>query len=457
MKHTARVSSFLFVFSIAVVVAIFSPVWTVSADSIPAGWQSSNMKAIGYSALDGKPASKLAIRQVNGRWYLYAAGRGVHVLDVTDPADPKYLKFIPGPKDSSVSQVTLHDNLMLTNLSRPITPEELSGQGDGFCKLQVEASPTKTYQEGVLIWDVSNPVDPKLLSHWEGHSAGTHRNSYPGGKYAFLSSTVPGYRGFILLILDVSDPLHPKEAGRWAYPGAKGDERPGEVCTSFHGPANLSPDGKMISAGYTPAVVNLDVSDIAHPKLIGKLSFVPPFNDAGTQAIHTVLPLWDRQMLFVSSEASRINCDEALNFAGLVDIKDPAKPRLISLFPVPVPPAGSPFRDFCEKGGRFGPHNVNQEIHLPDVEKPGNLIYLTYFNAGLRVYDIKNPRLPIESGWFMPPNPDTPKLSQGGMLKVNQTQEVLVDTRGNIYLTDSAWGIWILRYSGPDQPGPRSN
>jgi hypothetical protein len=28
---------------------------------------------------------------------------------------------------------------------------------------------------------------------------------------------------------------------------------------------------------------------------------------------------------------------------------------------------------------------------LPDVEKPGNLIYLTYFNAGVRVYDIKDP------------------------------------------------------------------
>jgi hypothetical protein len=41
---------------------------------------------------------------------------------------------------------------------------------------------------------------------------------------------------------------------------------------------------------------------------------------------------------------------------------------------LPVPPKGAPYKNFCEKGGRFGPHNVNQEIHLPDVEKPGNLI-----------------------------------------------------------------------------------
>ena len=48
-----------------------------------------------------------------------------------------------------------------------------------------------------------------------------------------------------------------------------------------------------------------------------------------------------------------------------------ANPRLLSLFPLPHPPPGAPYKNFCEKGGRFGPHNTNQEIHLPDVEKPG--------------------------------------------------------------------------------------
>ena len=49
---------------------------------------------------------------------------------------------------------------------------------------------------------------------------------------------------------------------------------------------------------------------------------------------------------------------------------------------------GAPYKDFCAKGGRFGPHNVNQQIHLPEVEKPGNLFYIAYFNAGLRIFDI---------------------------------------------------------------------
>ena len=120
---------------------------------------------------------------------------------------------------------------------------------------------------------------------------------------------------------------------------------------------------------------------------------------------------------------------------------------------LPVPPKGAPYKNFCEKGGRFGPHNVNQEVHLADVEKPGNLIYLTYFNAGLRVYDIKDPLLPVETGWFIPPQPS----EQAGPLPrdlVTQTEDVLVDTRGYIYVTDKQWGLWILRYTGPDQSAP---
>ena len=86
-----------------------------------------------------------------------------------------------------------------------------------------------------------------------------------------------------------------------------------------------------------------------------------------------------------------------LFLTGLIDIKDPTKPRLISTFPTPVPPKDAPYTDFCDKGGRFGPHNTNILQHNPDVEKQADLLYLTYFNAGLRIFDIKDPRLPKET------------------------------------------------------------
>ena len=90
-----------------------------------------------------------------------------------------------------------------------------------------------------------------------------------------------------------------------------------------------------------------------------------------------MLPLWDRKLAYVSSEAQKDECqDDGLNFAGLVDNSNPAHPRLISIFPTPLPPKDAPYKDFCDKGGRFGPHNTSQEIHNPAIQQPGNLIYV---------------------------------------------------------------------------------
>jgi hypothetical protein len=271
-----------------------------------------------------------------------------------------------------------------------------------------------------------------------------------------LSAAVPGYAGRILVFLDISDPKNPVEAGRWWMPGQKEGEQP-KVNASFHGPAIISNDGKTAYAGYGPSVVILDISEIAKPKLIGELKVSPPF---GGIPAHDVVPIPGKNILFLHGEATgggddpknKTACERPITTAAMIDIKDPAKPYLLSLFSRPMPPKGAPYADFCEKGGRFGPHNTNLEYHLPDVEKQADLIYLTYFNAGLRIYDIKNPRAPQEVGWFVPPTP----TKRYGPLPydklVSQTEDVLVDTRGNIYITDKNWGIFILRYTGPGQP-----
>ena len=434
--------------SAAVSIGVLFTQLAAHADPIPKGWQASNMKAIGYSGLDGRGgAFKMAIWQVAGRWYLYMGHewhRGWSILDVTNPTNPKYVKFVEGPDNTNTIQMEFHDNIMVTALQR----KQPNWGGD----------PNRPNEEGVLIWDISDPVNWTQLSHWKTGSTGVHRIGYPGGKYVNLTAAIPGYLGRILVFLDISDPKNPKEAGRWWMPGQKEGEQP-KLNATFHGPAIISDDGKTAYMGYGPAVVILDISDISKPKLIGQLTISPPF---GGIPAHDVLPIPGKNMLFVHGEATgggdtpddQPACARPITTAAMVDIKDPAKPYLVSILPTPVPPKGAPYTDFCDKGGRFGPHNTNLEYHLPDVEKQADLIYLTYFNAGLRIYDIKNPRLPKEIGWFIPPTP----TKRYGPLPydklVSQTEDVLVDTRGNIYITDKNWGIFVLRYTGPGQPKP---
>jgi hypothetical protein len=410
------------------------------ADPIPPGWVASNLQLVGFSGLGGHSAAfKLAITHAkNGHWYIFMGHSfeaGWSILDVTDPKNPRYVRFMPGPTGNVTSQVSLHGNLLITGL------DELRG------------SPlARPVENNVILWDISDPENPKEISRWKGGSGGSHRNSYPGGKYAYLATTMPGFQGRILVILDVSDPAHPVEAGRWWQPGQKdGEPLPpsGKIPAGLHGPANVSPDGKMISVAFYPEILNLDISDIAHPKRIGGLTMTPPFADNGAQSEHTVLPFWDRKLLYVSSEASASGCDtEPLNYAGFVDNKDPSKPRLISILPPPHPPTGLPYKDFCDKGGRFGPHNVNQEIHNPDVMPNGNALYIAYFDAGLQKYDVTDAHLPTNAGYFIPPErPDLPKHPTGGPHEspINWSEDLVIDTRGYIYVDDDKWGIWILR------------
>ncbi len=447
MKLTASESVARALLNVAMAVCVMATLAQGSYDDeIPKGWEASNIRPIGYSDLGGHEAFKMAIKHVGDHWYLYLGhftAQGWSIVDVTDPKNPQVVKFIAGPSDTSEGQVDLHDNIMITAL------QHRAGYG---------GDPNKQVNEGVLIWDINDPVNPKQLSWWKTGATGTHRNGYPGGKYVNLSAGMPGYKGQILVFLDISDPAHPKEAGRWWMPGQKEGEPPVPPMYGLHGPAVI--EGNRAYLGYSPAIVILDISDISKPKLIGQLTVSPPF---GTGIpVHDVMPIPGKDSLFAHAEGTGGGdtpegaraCTGALFLSGLIDIKDPTKPKLISTLPIPIPPKDASYPDFCDKGGRFGPHNTNILQHNPDVEKQGDLIYLTYFNAGLRIFDIKDPRLPKEVGWFIPPTPTKRRMPAPYDKLESQTEDVLVDTRGNIYITNKQWGLFCVRYTGPGEPAP---
>ncbi|OFW09277.1 MAG: hypothetical protein A3H27_03725 [Acidobacteria bacterium RIFCSPLOWO2_02_FULL_59_13] len=206
-------------------------------------------------------------------------------------------------------------------------------------------------------------------------------------------------------------------------------------------------------------MVIVDISDVTKPQFVSQLDFHPPFGST-TVGTHTVQPLKGRGLAIVLTEALgppevRIPCDEPISAAAIVDIKDPKNPRLISLFPVPVPPPDSPHKNFCEKPGRFGPHNLNEHQHSRFTDHNENMVYIAYDNAGLRVYDISDARLPREVAYFIEPPPgksanrkSPAHLASLGCPRCIQAEDVVVDTRGYIYLTDSNQGLWILRLSG---------
>ncbi len=399
-----------------------------------------NVSVVGYSDLAGRGgAFKLAIEERNGRWYMYMGHlwhRGWTILDVTDPSKPQFVKFIPGPFNTWTIQMEVFDHVMLTALEN--MPASWGGD------------PTQPFEDGVYIWSLADPVNPQLQGQFRTGGSGTHRNGYYGGKYAFLAAGMKGYSGNIFVAIDISNPSNPVEVSRFWLPGqwVEGGEKP-QAGVSLHGPPQV-----VGSTAYLPygsgGLVLLDVTDVTKPKQISRLPFTPPF--IGGINVHSALPIVSRNLVVVNSESLAEDCNEALNHTSIVDVKNPAKPTLLSVFPIPTPPPGFPYTNFCDKGGRFGPHNQNQNQHSPYVQRADNLVYLTYFNAGLRIYDISDARQPREVGYFVPPKPAVRYGPNPVRVLVSQTEDVLVDARGYIYITDKNEGIWILRFTGPEAP-----
>jgi hypothetical protein len=411
----------------------------VSDASVPGGRvpvECRGFEVVGYTDVDDRPPFKLALQVVEDRWYLYTGHlwhRGWSIVDVTEPDEPRPVGFVEGPSNTWTAQVAVADGLMLTALAR--IPPQWGGR------------PDQGFEETAILWDVSDPVAPRERSRIAYGGTGSHRNGWAGGRYAYLATNVEGYANYLLVIVDVRDPDRPREVGRWWMPGQLAGETPasGDPGRSLHGPAYVVGDHAYLPYGGAGMVI-LDLADPSAPRMLSRFEVAPPFRGGLYGAgVHSVLPLPGRGLAVLDGEAHEERCAEPLSLAGILDVSDPAAPSLIATLPLPVPPPGLPYRSYCDKGGRFGPHNLHLPQGRPELEARDDRVYLTWFNAGLRVYDISAARAPREVAAFVPADP----VKRYGPLPttalVTQSEDVLVDRRGIVYLSDKHQGLYLLR------------
>jgi hypothetical protein len=78
-------------------------------------------------------------------------------------------------------------------------------------------------------------------------------------------------------------------------------------------------------------------------------------------------------------------------------------------------------------------------VPLPTAWQSDQIVLGTFFNGGLRAYDISNPYQPKEVGIFMPP---APAGAPTGTIQIN---DVFVDERAIVYAVDRhVGGLYIL-------------
>jgi hypothetical protein len=71
-------------------------------------------------------------------------------------------------------------------------------------------------------------------------------------------------------------------------------------------------------------------------------------------------------------------------------------------------------------------------------------VFVTYHNAGMRVFDISNAYEPKEIGALVPPAPRRLMDTRPGRAQVIQTCDVFVDKNQIMYATDTNAGLYIM-------------
>lgn len=436
-----------------------------------------NIEFVGFDDLNGKPGFQMAMQKSGDRYYIYTGSfrhNGWNIVDVTDPAHPRNVKWIDGPwlsddvhDGQSTPKIQIADGIMVT--AHGGTMKELHGTEIGL-----------PFWGGIMIWDVkTDPENPILLSKFECKGgAGVHRFCYNGGRYIYVTGACEGFNGFILRIVDIKDPKNPVEAGRWWTSEQYINDKVSAGSARYGSAEALSAPflhacvvkGDIVYAAYAnKGFLMLDVKDKTQPKLIGCLPMNPPFGGGSAGApVHSVLPLGNRPYVVVSTEGERPRyfCNEAteglfkkivtqpMNMLGIAEITDKTKPSLISVFPYPEVPEGythgTNFNIVDGVRVPFGPHNIFDAFG-PDVyEKRDDRVYCSYFGAGLRIYDVSDPYVPKEIAYFMPPDPEKLLFDNAAHNlvpgpKVAIAEDVLVDDRGYIYFDTYMDGLYIVR------------
>jgi hypothetical protein len=392
---------------------------------------------------------------------------GTTIIDIADPYNPRVVATITLDDPTSHShKVRVVGDVMIVNHERNTSrigrrAEQLPAARAGLvvelgreptaaelaAKMnvsetdlrEVEAAAAQRYQNGGFkVYDVADPAKPKLIAYQKTGGIGVHRFAMDA-RYAYISTEMEGFIGNILVVYDITDPRRPTEVSRWWIPGQHiaGGETPtwsGKRHRLHHA---LRFGDEFWASCWHGGFWMVDCADIARPRRLGSYNYHPPF----PEPTHTVMPVPQR----IGGKRIAVAIDEEDQAQSATE-EHARRGRLhagISTFDVSAPAAIKPLglfevseldSPFARKGGmRFGAHQFHEAM-------TGTLIYAVWFSGGLRIVDVADPAAPREVGFFIP--------DPAGGHAAPQSNDVMLDARGLIYMVDRLCGFDILEAGG---------
>ncbi len=433
-----------------------------------------NMRLVGMNDLQARSAYQPTIHKQGDRYIAYIGHHGgtpdvpkprnhltgqgefngTSIVDVTDPEHPKYLVHLPGQEglfEAGGAQMTR----VCDGKSLP------KGDPNAVYLLRTFGG------AGHEIWNVADPANPKLVSKPSWGLKDTHKSFWECDTgIAYLVSGVDGWRTRRMTeIFDLSDPATPVKIRDFGLVGQEPGTS-GAVPTDLHGMISTGPKGNRVYFGYGTnkgGVVQIvdrekllrgpkdpTPENLRYP-LVSQLGLLP------ISGAHTTMPLLGmpvaefskdkdgkvRDFIMIVNEQILNECLEPRQMVYFMDITVESRPMVVSNFNVPEASG-----NFCDRGGRFGAHSSNEST-APIFHK--KVAFFTWFNAGVRAVDIRDPYAPKEVGYFIPAITEATdrrciKIEGKDRCKTAiQSNNLETDDRGYVYVVDRAnTGLHIL-------------
>jgi hypothetical protein len=337
---------------------------------------------------------------------------GTTVIDVRDPKKPRIVAEIKIPAGSG-----LHSHKARVGNGIMIVNHELT---------KPEVAKAAGITGGLVIYDVSNPAQPKQITKWTCGGRGVHRFTFDG-RTAYISPEMDGYVGNIVMILDLADPANPKEVGRWWMPGqhTAGGETPTWQGREHRCHHPIRQGDRLYVSYWHGGGVILDISDMAKPKMVSSFDWSPPF----PWPTHSVVPVpfainGQRYIIVADEDVARLSPDmapEMSSFMWFLDVTDETRPVPVSTFQV----EGVHGKRNDTRTGLHQPVEVVRRAEIP----------VAWFAQGLRFIDFSNPMAPKDVAHYIP-DPQSGKRVC--------SNDVFEDDQGLVYLIDRYNGLAIV-------------
>ena len=374
---------------------------------------------------------------------------GVKIFDVSDPNNPAMVKVLPshpGTRNNDIKVISVETEFFTGDLM-VVSNEDCAPDG----------------ATGFDLWDVTDPTNPvRLATYTTGPTHNTYLFQRGERVYVLLAvefSEVfdPEGRGDFQIV-DVTDPTNPTPVSDWGIGKDGGlafgspffagieDLPPGADCTPPPGTPPLcrgndfpgvflhdvwaSEDGNTALLAYWDAgAILLDISDPANPTMIGRAEERPAFGSNEGNA-HAAVFGGEGNLLIIGDEDFT---PLPWGFARIFDASDPATPRELSQFGAP---------------GAFTMRSpaVFSSAHNPIVR--GDTVYFSWYNEGLRVFDISDPSAPTELAFFRGGAVPDPM----GLFSPFTGFWGVYEQDGLIYGSNINAGLYIVRHT-PCTPG----